>query len=59
MLAQRIMRAKEKVRNTSIRYEVPLAQELLQRRDAVLQVIYLVFNDGFQLRLERRQGEPN
>jgi RNA polymerase sigma-70 factor (ECF subfamily) len=46
-LAQRIVRAKTKIRETPIPYEVPTPQELPERLGVVLQVIYLVFNEGY------------
>jgi len=46
-LAQRIVRAKAKIRETPIPYEAPTPQELPGRLDAVLQVVYLVFNEGY------------
>jgi RNA polymerase sigma-70 factor (ECF subfamily) len=46
-LAQRIVRAKAKIRETPIPYEVSTLQELPERLDAVLRVVYLVFNEGY------------
>jgi RNA polymerase sigma-70 factor (ECF subfamily) len=46
-LAQRLVRAKAKIRNARIPYQVPSLPELPDRLDRVLRVIYLVFNEGY------------
>jgi RNA polymerase sigma-70 factor (ECF subfamily) len=46
-IAQRIVRAKARIRDERIPYEVPAREELAERLELVLQVVYLVFNEGY------------
>ena len=46
-LAQRIVRAKAKIREARVPYQVPARDELPRRMDAVLRVVYLVYNEGY------------
>lgn len=46
-IAQRIVRAKAKIRDAGIPYQIPSRDDIAERLDGVLQVVYLVFNEGY------------
>jgi RNA polymerase sigma factor (sigma-70 family) len=47
-IAKRLTRAKQKIRDAKIRFEIPAGKELAQRLDGVLQSLYLLFNEGYK-----------
>ncbi len=47
-IAKRLTRAKQKIREAQIPYEIPSGEELTQRLDGVLQTLYLLFNEGYK-----------
>ena len=47
-LAKKLTRAKQQIREEGVRYEIPRGSELAQRLDAVLQTLYLLFNEGYR-----------
>jgi RNA polymerase sigma factor (sigma-70 family) len=47
-IAKRLTRAKQQIRESGIAFEIPVASELVRRLDAVLQLLYLLFNEGYK-----------
>src|SRR5438128_19644 len=46
-ISKRLTRAKQKIRDENIPFEIPIGEELSRRLDAVLQTLYLLFNEGY------------
>ena len=57
VIAQRIMRAKIKVREHRIEYEIPTSAYFLERLNAILHIIHLIFNAGYQISFDRSQDQ--
>jgi predicted RNA polymerase sigma factor len=57
-MAQRIVRAKKTLRDNKVRFELPTPEETSERLASVLQVIYLLFNEGVCSDLRHRLGPP-
>ena len=47
-IAKRLTRAKQKIRDARVPFEIPAGEELAQRLDGVLQTLYLLFNEGYK-----------
>ena len=47
-IAKRLMRAKQKIREARVPFEIPAGEELMQRLDGVRQTLYLLFNEGYK-----------
>jgi RNA polymerase sigma-70 factor (ECF subfamily) len=47
-IAKRLTRAKQRIREAGIAFEIPVGEELVQRLDSVLQTLYLLFNEGYK-----------
>ena len=57
-IAQRIVRAKKTIAKAGLRFEVPRGAERAARLASVLEVVYLIFNEGYAATAGRRFGPP-